>query len=252
MTDKINLQRAHRYVQSIFLSALIAHENDGYICDAVDRYYPLVKYREVVRVNHTATLLIDTTTERIMAHNGTDGTLHDWANNFKANTNELFHDGISDEYFKDISPTVCEFAKGCKVPIRQYGHSQGDSDAVLSVYDIRGMGSYDVEAIGSCGPEVMTQNGKKVMSALGCRVTKMRMKYDLASKVGGIQIVKKFPFLNFCTDYGKIVDLPPTKFDPVIAHAWSHVMDSQKLLFEKWKMPEQIEYINAVRHVCKI
>jgi hypothetical protein len=249
----INLEHAHKYVQSIFHSALVAHEDNNYIEEQLDKFYPYHKSITIIRENQSDVYLLETESQRIAAHNGTRGTFPDWMNNFKAWTNKYFHDGISDEYYKNVSKIVLDFARRCKIPFMNYGHSQGDCDAELATLDIREHWSgVDVETIGWCGPYLYTGAGVTRMKQNKCRVTKGVMPGDLVAKVGGIEIDWKRLKIEWARNYGYIVKLPEVEKHIVMGHAWSNVMESIARLFINWKMPEQIQYIDAIKCICKL
>jgi hypothetical protein len=252
----VSLERTHLYTQSIFNSALVAHKDNDYIRDKVEKFYPDSGPVEIYRENHAQAYWFRCNKFSIIAINGTDGSAEDWKNNFVASVNKYFHKGISEEYYRDLSPFIMDVAKIERkhdIPIKIFAHSQGDAEGNLAVLQIREKyHDFDVEAVGSCGPRLCTSAGIGRMRAVGCRITHIINAGDLVPLVGGI-IFKIKPFkISWAGNYGYMVKLPKVEKHIVMGHAWSNVMDGLDGLYKNWGRNDLRKPLSDIREVAKL
>lgn len=251
------IETTHPYVEAIFNASLVAWENDGFIHEQLNRYYDS-PFIEPYKFNHVQAYGLMLNGRAVIAINGTDGTKDDWENNLRAGMGRYYHDGIYSEYVRDLKPFVMDFSRTVRninprTPIYLHAHSQGAAEAQMALVDLREeFPCINTEAVVFCGPRVMSTEGKARAKSLGCRVTHLVMKGDIVDNVGGIEFKLWPPKISFAKHYGYVVNLPKVENHVLFGHKYSVVMKSIQKLFEKWKMPEQIGYIEEIKHVAKV
>lgn len=244
----MDLSNEHLYTQSIFNSALMAHDDDEYIRDQIKIFYPNATHVEIYRNNTSQAYYMINEKFGIITLNATDGTAADWKHNFDARVDEHFHVGIHNEYKKYLAQFVLDSARDAikkELPIKLFGHSQGDGHCSIACTDIEEHFYFaDVEAVGTCGPRMCTPAGIKRMKKAGCRVTHMFNYWDIVSMIGGI--IKWFP-LKLAVHYGHKVKFPKYKQHvPIKSHSWLQVMFGLNALYDKWGQRYRQKAVNAI------